>query len=141
MAATKQGSEMNTAKNLLYGARQMLERGFVGRPIDALGGAILASEIDDFLASEQEHVAWTHSCNALCMDGLELWCDRCPHCCKPRTLSKLLEPANAALRDALDEIHNWLVCADIATVEDMAQSFPRMEQLASKALKLTKEQA
>ena len=30
-------------------------------------------------------VAWTHSCNALCTDGLELWCDHCPHCGKPRT--------------------------------------------------------
>lgn len=34
---------------------------------------------------EQQPVAWTHSCNALCINGLELWCDHCPHCGKPRT--------------------------------------------------------
>ena len=27
--------------------------------------------------------AWTHSCNALCIDGLELWIPQCPHCGKP----------------------------------------------------------
>jgi len=32
---------------------------------------------------EQEHVYWTHSCNVLCLDNVELWIDRCPHCGKP----------------------------------------------------------
>lgn len=26
---------------------------------------------------------WKHSCNALCIDGLELWIPQCPHCGKP----------------------------------------------------------
>ena len=26
---------------------------------------------------------WKHSCNALCMDGVELWIPQCPHCGKP----------------------------------------------------------
>ena len=32
---------------------------------------------------EQEPVYWTHSCNVLCLDNVELWIDRCPHCGKP----------------------------------------------------------
>jgi hypothetical protein len=35
---------------------------------------------------------------------------------------------------ALNKIHNWLVCAPIATPEDMAQSFAEMERAASIAL-------
>ena len=34
-------------------------------------------------AREQKHVYWTHSCNVLCLDNVELWIDRCPHCGKP----------------------------------------------------------
>ena len=26
---------------------------------------------------------WKHSCNALCIDGVELWIPQCPHCGKP----------------------------------------------------------
>ena len=26
---------------------------------------------------------WKHSCNALCMDDVELWIPQCPHCGKP----------------------------------------------------------
>ena len=26
---------------------------------------------------------WKHSCNALCLDGVELWVPQCPHCGKP----------------------------------------------------------
>ena len=26
---------------------------------------------------------WKHSCNALCMDAVELWIPQCPHCGKP----------------------------------------------------------
>ena len=32
-------------------------------------------------ASAQE--GWKHSCNALCVDGVELWIPQCPHCGKP----------------------------------------------------------
>lgn len=38
------------------------------------------------------------------------------------------------LLEALKEIHNWLVCAPIATAEDMAESFPYMERLAEAAI-------
>ena len=34
-------------------------------------------------ASPASVPAWTHSCNALCIDGLELWIPQCPHCGKP----------------------------------------------------------
>lgn len=30
-----------------------------------------------------EPVGWAHSCNVLCLDNVELWIDRCPHCGKP----------------------------------------------------------
>ena len=36
--------------------------------------------------------------------------------------------------EALNEINNWLVCACIATPEDMAQSFDHMQSVADKAL-------
>ncbi len=38
----------------------------------------------------------------------------------------------------LETIHNWLVCAPIATPEDMAQSFPDMEKLIALALDIAK---
>ena len=34
-------------------------------------------------ASPASVPSWTHSCNALCIDGLELWIPQCPHCGKP----------------------------------------------------------
>ena len=30
-----------------------------------------------------EQSGWTHSCPVLCLDGVELWIDRCPHCGRP----------------------------------------------------------
>ena len=41
---------------------------------------------------------------------------------------------NEKLKAALQEIDNWLVCAPIATAEDMAQSFEHMQKVASVAL-------
>lgn len=38
------------------------------------------------------------------------------------------------LREALEEIANWLVCAPIASAIDMAQSFPHMYSVAEKSL-------
>ena len=42
--------------------------------------------------------------------------------------------ANKALAEALGCIHNWLVCAPIASADDMAQSFADMEAAARNAL-------
>lgn len=47
---------------------------------------------------------------------------------------KELQATNAALLEALKGIHNWLVCAAITTTDDMAQSFPLMEQIARAAI-------
>ena len=30
-----------------------------------------------------EPIAWTHSCPVLCLDDVELWINKCPHCGKP----------------------------------------------------------
>jgi hypothetical protein len=35
---------------------------------------------------------------------------------------------------ALDELHSWLVCSGIADADDMAQSFPHMEELVRTAI-------
>ena len=45
-----------------------------------------------------------------------------------------LHESNQELLAALKEIDSWLVCACIATPEDMAQSFPTMQQVASAAI-------
>jgi len=45
-----------------------------------------------------------------------------------------LHESNTELLAALKEIDSWLVCACIATPEDMAQSFSHMEQVASAAI-------
>lgn len=45
-----------------------------------------------------------------------------------------LHESNQELLAALNEIDSWLVCACIATPEDMAQSFPTMQQVASAAI-------
>ena len=46
--------------------------------------------------------AWTHSCNALCIDGLELWIPQCPHCGKPAPTP----PVSEDRKDA--ERYRWL---------------------------------
>ena len=46
-----------------------------------------------------------------------------------------IEVQRDALLEALKEIDSWLVCSCIATAEDMAQSFPHMQQVASAAIK------
>lgn len=38
---------------------------------------------EDRKDAERFRDGWTHSCNALCIDGLELWIERCPHCGMP----------------------------------------------------------
>ena len=55
-------------------------------------------------ASPASVPAWTHSCNALCIDGLELWIPQCPHCGKPAPTP----PASEGRKDAelLDYIQN-----------------------------------
>ena len=52
-----------------------------------------------------EHVAWKHSCNALCVDELELFIDSCPHCGKPRSAGA----APAAQPDARKVIEQMVV--------------------------------
>lgn len=55
-----------------------------------------------------EAVAWKHACNALCVDGLELWIDRCPHCGKPAPQQQQAAPgavpleSSQAASDAID---------------------------------------
>ena len=45
----------------------------------------LAIQPDDSALKEclAEPVGWTHSCPILCLDGVELWINKCPHCGKP----------------------------------------------------------
>lgn len=45
---------------------------------------------------------WKHSCNALCLDGVELWVPQCPHCGKPAPTP----PASEDRKDA--ERYRWL---------------------------------
>ena len=45
---------------------------------------------------------WKHSCNALCIDGLELWIPQCPHCGKPAPTP----PVSEDRKDA--ERYRWL---------------------------------
>lgn len=45
---------------------------------------------------------WKHSCNALCIDGLELWIPQCPHCGKPAPIP----PVSEDRKDA--ERYRWL---------------------------------
>ena len=60
---------------------------------DDAGNIPVAESIQEALAIQPDDsalkawlgkpVAWTHSCNVLCLDNVELWIDRCPHCGKP----------------------------------------------------------
>ena len=69
--------------------------------------------------------------------------DRCRYCrdfgCKEhpcdgvQDVEALLDELDK-LRDVLDKIHSWLVCASISTPEDMAQSFVEMEKIAREVL-------
>lgn len=46
--------------------------------------------------------------------------------------------AAPVMHKTLETLHNWLVCAPIATPEDMAQSFEEMEKLIALALDIAK---
>ncbi len=46
--------------------------------------------------------------------------------------------AAPVMRETLETLHNWLVCAPIATPEDMAESFEGMEKLIALALDIAK---
>jgi hypothetical protein len=63
-------------------------------------------------------------------------CEKRPQTTPP---SLDIEAQRDALLEALKEINSWLVCACIATPEDMAQSFPHMEQVAYAAIKAVEE--
>jgi len=41
---------------------------------------------------------WKHSCNALCLDGVELWIPQCPHCGKPAPTTPVSEDQKDAER-------------------------------------------
>jgi len=73
---------MTTLQELL---KQWEARSKDALPTDAMLINKHIRELRTALAQQGEPVAWTHSCNALCTDGLELWIDHCPHCGKPRT--------------------------------------------------------
>ena len=47
---------------------------------------------------------WKHSCNALCLDGVELWIPQCPHCGKPAPVPSVSEDRKDA--ELLDYIQN-----------------------------------
>ena len=47
---------------------------------------------------------WKHSCNALCIDGLELWIPQCPHCGKAAPTPPVSEGRKDA--ELLDYIQN-----------------------------------
>ena len=49
---------------------------------------------------------WKHSCNALCLDGVELWIPQCPHCGKPAPTP----PVSEDRKDA--ERYLWLRASD-----------------------------
>ena len=55
-------------------------------------------------ASAQE--GWKHSCNALCVDGVELWIPQCPHCGKPAPTPPVSEDKDKiiAAANALENI-------------------------------------
>lgn len=73
---------------------------------DAHNRACYALGCAEALAQQQQPVAWKHACNALCVDGLELWIDACPHCGKPRSAGA----APATQPDAREVVEQLLYC-------------------------------
>ena len=41
-----------------------------------------------YILCEREPVAWSHSCNVLCLDNVELWIAKCPHCGMPASAAR-----------------------------------------------------
>ena len=54
--------------------------------------------------AERFREGWTHACNALCMDDVELWIPQCPHCGKPAPTPPVSEDRKDA--ELLDYIQN-----------------------------------
>ena len=50
------------------------------------------------------------------------------------TANARLIAAAPSLLNTLQEVHSWIVCGAIASAEDLAQSFPHIEQIISSAL-------
>jgi hypothetical protein len=62
------------------------------------------------------------------------WAKHWERCLKAAAELRRLHALNTELLEALKELDSWLVCACIATPEDMAQSFPHMQQVVSAAI-------
>ena len=63
--------------------------------------------LDELRASPASAPAgWKHSCNALCMDDVELWIPQCPHCGKPAPTPPVSEDKDKiiAAANALENI-------------------------------------
>ena len=77
-------------------------------------------------ASAQE--GWKHSCNALCVDGVELWIPQCPHCGKPAPTPPVSEDKDKiiAAANALENIAS-------------TSSSTRIRRVANEALKAIRE--
>ena len=62
--------------------------------IDQLERELALLKVSPASASE----GWKHSCNALCLDGVELWIPQCPHCGKPAPTPPVSEDQKDAER-------------------------------------------
>jgi len=87
--------------------------------------------------AEQEPVAWKHSCNALCVDNLELYIDQCPHCGTPRTTPPSVEAAIAELQHKYDELLEHYTWQGNQYMEAMRKKSAEIEA----AIEATKEKA
>ena len=81
-----------------------------GMPMDAELIDMLEQAIVEFKRTQASPASapegWKHSCNALCLDGVELWIPQCPHCGKPA-------PATPVSEDRKDaERYLWLRASD-----------------------------
>ena len=67
---------------------------------------------------------WKHSCNALCLDGVELWIPQCPHCGKPAPTP----PVSEDMKDAEHVPLKPASAEDMAVYQQIANNFERAMQ-------------
>lgn len=108
--------------------------------LNVLGAAITAARA--YLAAPEVEppyfVAWKHTCNALCVDDLELWVDRCPHCGKPAPTPEAKQPVNQQLLSALKD--SWNPALRSAEREAKARATIKAAEQAPQPAELTDEE-
>ena len=106
----------------------------LGEPDEEMDKRLAATEWNRRASPASAPEGWKHSCNALCLDGVELWIPQCPHCGKPAPTP----PVSEGRKDAESTLE--FICALEVRLIELAGELPSqnlMHKLSSLRQRVT----